>query len=387
MLWQKSNLFSPSLLHHDFCHFLLREPVPRVILSLHILKISIYFAVLNSSKMPGKERLAAAADLIRSCISTESLDEYFAETGIAREDFKPLEALPFQGEIFAVDGSNAVVCDWSSASLNMVRAGYAVYRGRDWQRTAITFDDIFLADPIGYARQFDAHLQRFGLQGFSLRQTELERLSSYFRELAEYVALLEAVNEAQPEDLVLYDGGFTWKDRPLGSVLEEIFLLAEERGVDLVGISKSSSLSWGRDASRPLLPYTCNVGTLLFPGRPWFLGLDGKRVRAAVEGWEGEIFVAKLEGRSTRAFRVDLPFYLLDDVPSILGKVASHSCSAECLGYPHALFRAHRDLKVSLQERNFLRLELMDLLGSIGLEESQVRMLWQDYHEVMEMRP
>jgi hypothetical protein len=29
----------------------------------------------------------------------------------------------------------------------------------------------------------------------------------------------------------------------------------------------------------------------------------------------------------------------------------------------------------------------MDLLGSSGLEESQVRMLLQDYHEVMEMRP
>jgi hypothetical protein len=337
--------------------------------------------------MPGKERLAAAADLIRSCISIESLDEYSAETGIAREDFQPLEPCPIQGEIFAVDGSNAVICDWSAASLNMVRAGYAVYRGRDWQRTAITFDDVFLADPIDYARQFDAHLQRFGLRGLSLRQTELERLSSYFRELAEYVALYEAVNEAQPKDLVLYDGGFTWKDRPLGSVLEEIFCLAEEKGVDLVGISKSSSLSWGRDASRPLLPYTCSVGSHLFPGRPWFLGLEGKRVRADQEGWDGEIFVAKLDGRSRRAFRVDIPFYQLEDVPSILRRVASHSCSAECLGYPHALFRAHRDIKISLQERDFLRLELMDLLGSLGLEESQVRVLLQDYHEVMEMRP
>jgi hypothetical protein len=337
--------------------------------------------------MPGKERLAAAAELIRSCISTEGIEEYFAETGVAREDFQPLEPCPFQGEIFAVDGSNMVVFDWSAASLNMVRAGYAVYRGRDWQRTAITFDDIFLADPIGYAQQFDSHLQRFGLQGFSLRETELERLSSYFRELAEYVALCEAVNEAQRGDLVLYDGGFTWKDRPLGRVLEEIFLLAEERCVDLVGISKSSSLSWGRDVARPLLPYTSNVGSLLLPGRSWFLGLDGKRVSAAMEGWDGEIFLAKLEGRSRRAFRVDLPCYLLDHVPSTLGKVASYSCSAECLGYPHALFRAHRDLKISLQERNFLRLELMDLLGSIGLDESQVRMLLQDYHEVMEMRP
>jgi hypothetical protein len=220
-----------------------------------------------------------------------------------------------------------------------------------------------------------------------LRETELERLSSYFRELAEYVSLYEAVYEAQRGDLVLYDGGFTWKDRPLGRVLEKIFHLAEERGVDLAGVSKSSSLSWGRDVARPLLPYSSNVGSLLLPGRPWFLRLAGKRVSASLEGWDGEIFVAKLEGRSRRAFRVDLPCYLLDDAASVLGKIASHCCSAECLGYPHALYRAHRDIKISLQERKFLRLELLDLLGSIGLEESQVRMMMQDYHEVMEMRP
>jgi hypothetical protein len=336
--------------------------------------------------MPEKEKLAAAADLIRSCISTESLGEYFAETGIAREDFHTLEWLPFRGEIFAVDGSNVVVYDWSAASLNMVRAGYAVYSGTDWQRTAITFDDIFLADPIGYARQFDAHLQIFGLQGFSLRETELERLSSYFRELAEYIALYEAVNEARRGDLVLYDGGFTWKDRPLGRILEKIFRLAEEKHVDLAGISKSSSLSWGRDPARPLLPYSSNVGSLLLPSRSWFLCLSGKRVSATLEGWDGEILVAKLHGRSRRCFRVDLPRYLSEEIPAVLGKIASHSCSAECLGYPHALFRAHRDLKISLQDRNLLRLELMDLLGSSGLEESQVRMLLQDYHEVMEMR-
>jgi hypothetical protein len=75
--------------------------------------------------MPGKESLGAVAVLIRSCISTEGREEYFAETSIVKEDFQPFEACPFQGEIFAVDGSNATVYDWSAASLNMVRAGYA----------------------------------------------------------------------------------------------------------------------------------------------------------------------------------------------------------------------------------------------------------------------
>jgi hypothetical protein len=58
-----------------------------------------------------------------------------------------IEPIDFDGDIHAIDGSNIVVCDWSVAHLNRIRAGYAVYKGRNWRRTVITYDDVFLADP------------------------------------------------------------------------------------------------------------------------------------------------------------------------------------------------------------------------------------------------
>ena len=81
--------------------------------------------------------------------------------------------------------------------MNLIRAGYAVYRGRDWQRTVITYDDIFLADPKMCREAFDPYLEQiFDLKGIDLKESDLDRLSSYFRELQEYVALNEAIKDA-----------------------------------------------------------------------------------------------------------------------------------------------------------------------------------------------
>jgi NurA-like 5'-3' nuclease len=57
------------------------------------------------------------------------------------------------------------------------------------------------------------------------------------------------------------------------------------------------------------------------------------------------------------------------------------------LGYPHALFRAHRDIRITDQEGAFIRLQLLDLLGEKGSSESQIREALLDYHDVLDMRP
>jgi len=338
--------------------------------------------------MLDKSRLAIIAGLIRAHISISDVEKYCKETGISREDFVPISPRRFDGQVFAIDGSNVVICDWSVASLNLIRAGYAVYRGTEWQRTVITYDDIFLADCKSYVQQFDDCLEGiFGLKGIVLKDAELERLSSYFRELQEYVALYDAVYQADPGDLILYDGGFTWKELPLGDVLRKIFRAAERKGVDILGISKSSSISWGEEVSRPFLQNTAYAAGLLRPGVPWRLCLSKKKVNPDPDKWKGgKIYVARLDGRCEHAFRVDAPVHVEDRIDEALGKLAGCSCSAECRGYPHALFRAHRDIRITDQEGGFLMLRLMDVLGEMGLSEAEVRGALLDFHDVIEMK-
>ncbi len=326
------------------------------------------------------------AELIRDHISLDSLDQFCAETGVSQADFVTIEPCEFDGEIFAVDGSNAAVCGWSVARLNLIRAGYAVYRQRSWKRTVITYDDVFLADPRICREQFDPYLRVFfGHPGIDLKESDLDRLSTYFRELQEYVALDEAVREARAGDLVLYDGSFDVFE-PLRGALLTVFRRAEEKGVALLAVSKSSTLCWGDGISLPFVQHTALAGSLLMRGVPWYLRLQGKRVEKGPGKWEGETCIARFDANSDLAFRVDAPSYLADDIGPVLCRLSAYSCSAECLGYPHALFRAHRDIRITEQETVARRLRLMEMLAEMGMSQSQMRMLMQDYHDVLEMR-
>jgi hypothetical protein len=48
---------------------------------------------------------------------------------------------------------------------------------------------------------------------------------------------------------------------------------------------------------------------------------------------------------------------------------------------------AHRDIRITKQECHFMELALMNLISEMGLSKSQFRLLMEDYHDVLEMRP
>jgi hypothetical protein len=336
-----------------------------------------------------ENRMGVVADLIKDYISLDSITQYHQTTGVEDSDFKPIFTERFEGSIFAIDGSNTLILDLAAVKLNLIRAGYVVYRGTRWQKTEI-WDKFFIADQIRYAQQFQRDLgEVFGLEeSFRLEETELDRLSTYFRELQEYVAIYQALEEAKRGDLILYDGGFAfWKERPYGEVLDLISERGEEKGVDLLGISKSSTLSWGGGLSRPFVQNTNHVGSHVLPDRSWCLDLEGKEVNPRPESspWKGKIYVVKFHPQAERAFRVDAPLYVVNYLDQALGRAAGHSDSAECPGYPHALFRAHREIRITDQEGSLVRRSLLDELGGRGIDEEQIRG-FLDYHGILEMQ-
>ncbi|KUK96143.1 MAG: DNA double-strand break repair nuclease NurA [Methanothrix sp.] len=333
-----------------------------------------------------REKVAEAARTIKDYFSPVDPGEFESETGIGAGDFREIVPREFDGRIFAIDGSNVVVFDLGNVSLNRIRAGYVVYRGREWQKTVVTYDDLFTADRENYRQHFGRFRRGiFGLaEPFELKtEEELDRISTFYRDLQEHVALSEAVSEATTGDLVLYDGGFSlWRDPYYREVLNQIFEQAEGRGTDLLAVSKSSKLSWGRGISRPLVKSTDRVGSLAAPDKPWRVQLSGKRA-IREEPWRGKTYVAKFHQRATHAFRVDAPDSVAEHIDEALSHVAIYARSSESLGYPHALFRAHQDLKIPVQEKNFTRLSLFEGLRAEGLKEHEIRGAL-DYHEILD---
>jgi hypothetical protein len=336
--------------------------------------------------MEDDSRLSLVAEMIRDHISLDGIDRYLAETGVQSGDFMPVRPREFSGEIFAVDGSNASICNWSTANVNLIRAGYAVYQGRVWRRTVITFDGVFLADPKQCKNMFNPFLREFfGLDGVDLKESDLDRLSSYYRELQEYVAINDALGVAKPGDIILYDGSFDVFEL-LRDALVTIFDRAEQKSVALLAVAKSSSLFWGEEISLPFVQHTSIAGNLLLPGKAWYLSLKDKKVDAGQGRWSGQTYIVRFCGQSEHAFRVDAPSFLQGEMASVLGNLATYSCSSECLGYPHALFRAHRDIRITEQEGAAVRQRLMGELLEMGMPHSEIRMLMQDFHDILEMK-
>lgn len=338
--------------------------------------------------MIDKKKLAEIADIIKDYFLPVDSGEYEAETGISRNDFRQINLTSdLDGDIYAIDGSNVVVFDLGNVNVNYIRAGYVVYRGTKWHKTVITYNDLFAADRKNYVHYFNRYRKGiFGLdESFRLKsEEELDRISTFFRDLQEYVAISEALGDAKEGDIVLYDGGFAlWRDPYYREVFNWLFKKAEDKNVDLLGISKSSKLSWGREISKPLVKSTNYIGSQSSPDKPWYVKLSDKRV-IGDDSWHGRTYIAKFHPKSTHAFRVDAPTYVVNHINTTLSHVCAYSQSAESLGYPHALFRAHHDIRIPTHERNFIRLSLFDKLGDLGLNEQQIRSAL-DYHEILDM--
>ena len=336
--------------------------------------------------MEDRGRLSIIAEIIRDHILLDGLDQFRIQTGIEKDDFAIVKPSNFSGEVFAIDGSNAMLCSYFTANVNLIRAGYAVYRMRQWQRTVVTFDDFFLADPKLSRTNFDPYLKHFfGLDGIDLKESDLDRISSYYREMQEYVAINDALEQSQPGDIILYDGSFDVFE-PLREVLAVIFSRASEKGVAILAVAKSSSLSWGVEITLPFVQHAGMAGSQFLPGEAWYLSLNDKKIGAGLGKWGGQTYVVRFCGESEDAFRVDVPAYVGDEMGRILGKLADHCSSAECLGYPHALFRAHRDIRITEEERMAARERLMAELSRLGISYQKIRMIMQDYHDILEMR-
>jgi hypothetical protein len=340
--------------------------------------------------MINKISLVAIAEQIKDYILLDSITQYFEETGVKGSDFNKIDLNEvFEGNIFAVDGSNGIIFDLTSVSFNLIRAGYVSYIGKNWQKTVL-FDRVFKADPEHYRYQFEKDLSNnFNIDNdFILAKTELDRLSTYYRELQEYIALSEAISEAETGDLVLLDGDFAYWMDPFREVLKVIFNKAEDKDVDLLAISKSSTFSWGKGFSKPFVLHTGYVGSKIISNYPWYIELSGKNIKPEPRGklWKGKTYIIKLHPNSEFVFRLDAPPHVAGRIDRALGHLFGYSSSSECLGYPHALFRAHRDISITDLERVHLNNLLLDELISKGINDKNIRGSL-DYHTILEMKP
>jgi len=281
------------------------------------------------------------------------------------------------GTVWAVDGGSCLVADARSfqvAAYRVARVRFAAGRTDRVESPPLEVRSVStdrVAD-LG----MDALLE---LTGERPRQVpDLPRPVDALREWAEWREVLRTIEEAGAGDLVLVDGSLHGGPLVPPDVVRRAHRRAVERGVQLAGVVKASTLYWGRNA--PLVTLVKRRGDRELGATPWAARISTDPVFGRL--YVGEIFIAHLAATASYAFRVDVARGPLDPA-DVLARLAGLGTDPAFVGYPYPLARAHQAARVTGYAVADLRRAFRESLARRGMSEDDIEVLFQDFHEVL----
>jgi hypothetical protein len=283
-----------------------------------------------------------------------------------------LRALPLgsaPGDLWAVDGGQALVADARCLQLLVTRASRVRFRAG---ACVVEEEGEIRAHLLG-GDESKAARAALGLALASDSTIDANLL----RDRWEWEAVERCVAEADDGAFVLIDGDLQPDWRIPSSYLADLLERAGRRGITLVGVTKHSSLSRG---GAPLVgQLEVEAQTAIGPRNRWWAPVA--RTRPDV-GYGLQVVVARLDPDARFAFRIDLP--ATADAASVLSQVAAVCNDAAFPGYPYPLGVADRLAACSPWVRHDLWLQVDDHLDVAGVAPEVRERAFADRHGLME---
>ncbi len=293
--------------------------------------------------------------------------------------FETLGSRTHKDRLVAVDGSHRLLLDGRSFIIIALRAGTVTYRGHTQQGTKTPLRVLFIDQrelASVYRTGWESLAKALDLGDWNAPvipgiQAAPERL----RELGEWLVSARALDSLDAGDILLVDGALRSPTRPGQAVLSALARKALDREVGLVAVAKRSALSLN---SLPLLPTLERLAEREGMKGAWAYPLAGVvTTRSAGEVWAASF----LPGVPT-AFRVDVAGGLEPCVA--LGKLCDYCSDILYPGYPHPLARIHNHVFLSAQHGRDLIQTLQSRTLAAGLPSAAWRVLFADFHSVLD---
>ncbi len=282
---------------------------------------------------------------------------------------RPLGRRAVPADVWAVDGGQALVADARCVQVLVTRAARARFLGGECVQEE---EGELRAWLVGSGEERVAALS-LGLGVPPDVAVDVNLL----REHGEWELVERSVLDASPGALVLVDGDLRpdWRIPVAG--LAELLVVAAERGVTLVGVTKHSSLARG---GAPLLgQLELEAAAELGDRATWWAPIG--RFRGSV-GLDVHVVAARLDPDARFAFRVDLAGTA--DPEEVLGALSSLSDDAAFPGYPYPLAVADRLAGCPSWIRQDVRFDLEDHLDLAGVPVSVRERAFADRHALLE---
>lgn len=280
--------------------------------------------------------------------------------------------LPAPRRVVAVDGSNVTLAEGGEHLLGAYRWGRVVLERGVQQPAPEQEPEVVLLTPHeGKERVRDA-LAEAGVPSADLPAMSNAACLETLRALDEMRCAEGSLALLDRGDLLLLDGAL--QARAATPLLDRILLAARAKGVDVVGVCKSTSLTIG---PVPAL-VACQLAGRQFPGKLWLARLPAPpAIRAPV-------YAARLSPGEDRVFRYDVAAHD-DDAARVLGGLASLAGHPAYPGYPSPLAMAHNAALLNEETKQRLRAQVMEAALRAGALEEAWTAAFLDYHDVLEM--
>lgn len=285
---------------------------------------------------------------------------------------RPLVTAPAPARVLAVDGSSVTLAESGSHALVAYRAGrIQLDGGRPLAAPPQPVDVRLLAD--GDVAPLRDALAALGLDAAPLPARPAAKATlDALRTLQEHAIALVALEGAPAGSLLLLDGAL--QARASAPLMDRLVERARARGIDLVGVCKSTSMTVGgapalsaaRLAARPL------------GATPWTVELP------APPAVRGRVILARLSAAEARPFRFDV--LARDEDPlRVVAALASLAGHPAYPGYPSPLAMAHNAALIAEPERLRLLADVREAVLAAGVREHDWDAAFLDYHDVLEL--
>ena len=325
-----------------------------------------------------------ALDLEPSYIEVESGDEekepLLLEKNLDELSFNIIKEEELKGKVAAVDGGSATVVKGRSFLIGVYRVGAVIYQKGERIDQRIV--------PLKLEIVSKANLSEMYLSAFRELTGEepseapgMDKILDRLRSFSEWRLAQEILDDLERGDMLLIDGSLKASIAPPYNFLLQFSQKAMDKGVHLVGVTKTSTLYWGDKA--PLIPAVMKRGEKFYPNSKWFCQLSDEQLHTPGSSYFGKLFVAKLKASSGFGFRIDVNRFDPVDADTIFSVLSHLSGDPAFLGYPYPLAAVHNIARITRSEIEDIKYKLQSRAFEKGISTTDWDLLFTDFHEIL----
>ena len=285
-----------------------------------------------------------------------------------------------QGKVTAVDGGSATVVKGRSFLIGVYRVGSVTYhQGKRIDQKMMPLK----LEIISQANLSEMYVSAYSdLVGEEPSEAPgIEKMLDRLRLFSEWRMAQKLLDELESGDMLLIDGSLKASIAPPYNFMLQFTRKAKDKGVHLVGVTKTSTLYWG-DKS-PLIPAVMKTGERFCPNSKWFCRISDEKLHTTGSSYLGKIYVAKLKASSDFGFRIDVNRFDPAEANMIFSVLSELSGDPAFLGYPYPLAAVHNISRITSSEIEDIRYKLQSRAFEKGITTSDWDLLFTDFHEVL----